>query len=133
MHYYGIRKLELLFVTLVAIMGCTFISNMVIAEPDVHRMVEGLVIPSLPKGAWPAALGLIGAVIMPHNLYLHSSLVLTRKINYKNKNEIQDACIYNSIESSFSLIISFIISTSVIATFAVYIINNPGSNELNLE
>ena len=106
---------------------------MVIADPDVHQMVEGLLIPSVPKGAWPAALGLIGAVIMPHNLYLHSSLVLTRKINYKNKNEIQDACIYNSIESSFSLIISFIISTSVIATFAVYIINNPGSNELNLE
>lgn len=45
-------------------------------------MIEGLIIPIVPTGAWPAVLGLIGAVIMPHNLYLHSSLVLTRKVNY---------------------------------------------------
>jgi natural resistance-associated macrophage protein 2 len=132
-HYYGIRKLELLFVTLVFIMAITFCSNMIIAEPDLNSMVSGLIIPAVPAGSWPAALGLIGAVIMPHNLYLHSSLVLTRRINHKNKNEVQDACIYNTIESSISLIISFIISTSVISTFAVYIINNPGSTELNLE
>jgi len=87
-HYYGIRKLELLFVSLVVVMGLTFCSNMVIAEPDVNLMVEGLIIPEVPKGSWPAALGLIGAVIMPHNLYLHSSLVLTRRVNYKNKNEV---------------------------------------------
>jgi NRAMP (natural resistance-associated macrophage protein)-like metal ion transporter len=96
-------------------------------------MVDGLLVPSIPRHAWGAALGLIGAVIMPHNLYLHSSLVLTRKINHKNLNEVNDACIYNTIESSFSLIISFIISTSVISTFAVYVINNPGTTSLNLE
>lgn len=49
-------------------------------------MVKGAIVPDIPKGALPAALGLIGAVIMPHNLYLHSSLVLTRKIDISNKN-----------------------------------------------
>ena len=72
------------------------------------------------RDALPAALGVIGAVIMPHNLYLHSSLVLTRKVNMKDKNSIRDACIYNNIESFLSLIVSFSISAAVIATFAVY-------------
>lgn len=58
---------------------------------------------------------------MPHNIYLHSALVLSRKINMKNKNEIKEACIYNNIESAISLALSFFISTFVIATFAVYV------------
>lgn len=58
---------------------------------------------------------------MPHNIYLHSALVLSRKINMNSNNEIRDAAIYNNIESAFSLFISFVISTCVISTFAVYI------------
>ena len=42
--------------------------------------------PTIPPGALQAALGVVGAVIMPHNIYLHSSLVLTRKINMRDKN-----------------------------------------------
>ena len=118
---------------LVSVMAVTFCSNMIIAQPDVGKMIEGLIIPTIPDGAWTAALGLIGAVIMPHNLYLHSSLVLTRKINYQNRTAVNEAHIYNAIESTFSLFISFVISASVISTFAVYIINNPDSSELNLE
>lgn len=83
-------------------------------------MVEGALYPTIPKKALGAAVGLIGAVIMPHNLYLHSSLVLSRKVRYKNRTALNEANIYNAIESSIALFISFIISTAVIATFAVY-------------
>ena len=76
--------------------------------------------PIIPKGALTAALGLIGAVIMPHNLYLHSSLVLTRKIDTRNKNQVKEANIYNTLESGFSLFISFVISAAVISTFAAW-------------
>jgi Mn2+/Fe2+ NRAMP family transporter len=55
-------------------------------------------------------------------------LVLTRKINMKNKNEIKEATIYNNIESGFSLFISFVISTCVISTFAVYIQSDDFNN-----
>jgi len=77
-------------------------------------------VPIIPKGALTAALGLIGAVIMPHNLYLHSSLVLTRKIDTRNKNQVKEANIYNTLESGFSLFISFVISAAVISTFAAW-------------
>lgn len=99
-------------------------------------MVIGTIVPSIPKGSLTAALGLIGAVIMPHNLYLHSSLVLTRKIDTRNKNAVYEANIYNAIESGISLFISFVISTAVISTFASYVISNnlsPETVDLNLK
>lgn len=97
-----------------------FFANLFTAKPDVGDLIYGTIVPTVPAGALPATLGLIGAVIMPHNLFLHSSLVLTRKINMKDKNQVRDACIYNNIESACSLLVSFLISASVIATFAVY-------------
>lgn len=77
--------------------------------------------PTIPAGAITAALGVVGAIIMPHNLYLHSSLVLTRKVDTNNPNKVNEANIYNTIESAFSLTISFLINMAVIATFAVYV------------
>ena len=86
-------------------------------------------VPSVPKGSFAAALGVVGAVIMPHNLYLHSSLVLSRKVEKTNKNAQYEAIIYNCIESGISLLISFGISTCVIVTFAVYTLANPNANK----
>ena len=101
-------------------MTVCFILNMTEAQPYPQEMLYGTVVPTIPDGALTAALGLIGAVIMPHNLYLHSSLVLTRKVDPKRKQQVHEANIYNNIESAIALFISFIISTAVIATFAAY-------------
>jgi natural resistance-associated macrophage protein len=76
------------------------------------------------------AIGLIGAVIMPHNLYLHSSLVLSRKINTNNKSVVREATIYNAIESGISLLISFFISFAVVGTFAYY--HDKGGEKMDL-
>lgn len=105
-------------------MALTFIINMFTAQPDYSQVILGTLIPSLPKGSFGAALGLIGSVIMPHNLYLHSSLVLYRKIDGQKKNDQYEAIIYNCIESAISLLISFIVNASIITTFAVYTLNN---------
>ena len=85
-HYFGIRKLEGFFIFLIFTMAMSFLLNMFISKPDPAEMLKGLMIPSIPPGALTAALGLIGAVIMPHNIYLYSSLVLTRKVDMRNKN-----------------------------------------------
>lgn len=68
---------------------------------------------------------------MPHNLYLHSSLVLSRKIDSRNKGLVNEAYIYNAIESAISLFVSFLINYAVIGTFAWWHINVPGET-LNL-
>jgi natural resistance-associated macrophage protein len=119
-HYWGVRKLEFFFLFLIAVMTITFMINMIAIKPDVGEMAFGMFIPTVPKGSINAALGLVGAVIMPHNIYLHSALVLTRKVDSSNLNKTREAVIYNNIESGISLFISFVISTMVIATFAEY-------------
>ena len=105
-------------------MAVTFCINFVTSKPLVGEMMYGMIVPTVPDGALLATLGLIGSVIMPHNLYLHSSLVLTRKIDVKNKNAVHEANIYNYLESSCSLFVSFIINTAVISTYAGYIVHS---------
>ena len=96
-------------------------------------MVQGVFVPSIPRGALNAAASLIGAIIMPHNLYLHSALVLTRNVNPKSKREVNEANIYNNIESAISLFVSFIINTAVISTFASYVAKRPGDKDADLD
>jgi NRAMP (natural resistance-associated macrophage protein)-like metal ion transporter len=64
--------------------------------------------------------GLIGAVLMPHNLYLHSSLVYEKKINRTQVNLLKKSIFYFKIETGISLLISFFISLAVIGTFAFW-------------
>ena len=78
---HGIRKMEAFILALIAIMGIAFIVELIFAKPDAGELVKGF-IPSIPnKDALYIAIGIIGATVMPHNLYLHSSLVQTRKIH----------------------------------------------------
>lgn len=131
-HYFGVRKLEGFFAFLIIIMAIAFFANMIGSKPDYGAMLYGTIVPTIPDGSLDAALGIVGAVIMPHNLYLHSALVLTRKIDMRSKNSINEANIYNNIESGISLFISFVISATVIATFAAYIEASPGVDDLTL-
>src|SRR5882672_3243738 len=74
---YGMRKIEAFIIALVFIIGISFLLEMIWAKPDVAELVKGFV-PSLPSSeALYIAIGIIGATVMPHNLYLHSSLVQT--------------------------------------------------------
>lgn len=101
-------------------MAGAFVSNFFIVGPKFGDLMYGLFVPTIPAGALPSAIGLVGAVIMPHNLYLHSALVLSRKVNNKNPKAVYEANIYNAVESGISLFISFLISFAVIGTFAYY-------------
>ena len=77
--------------------------------------------PNIPSGSLLQAIGLLGGVIMPHNLYLHSSLVLSRKINCSSYKKVADANFYNAQESSIALLISYLINLCVVGTFAYYV------------
>ena len=72
---------------------------------------------------------------MPHNIYLHSALVQSRKINRNDHAAVEEACKYNSIESTVALIVSFFINAAVVTVFARGFFNNsecaePGWNEV---
>ncbi|XP_059188784.1 natural resistance-associated macrophage protein 2-like [Centropristis striata] len=118
---YGLRKLEAFFAFLIAIMAVTFGYEYVVVGPDQAQLLKGMFLPYC-EGCGPEqlgkAVGIVGAVIMPHNIYLHSALVKSREVDRTNKKEVKEANKYFFIESTAALFISFLINVFVVAVFA---------------
>ncbi|WP_296143622.1 Nramp family divalent metal transporter [uncultured Flavobacterium sp.] len=109
----GMRKMEAFIIALVAIIGFSFVFEMIFAQPEVDKVFAGL-IPSLPnEAALYIAIGIIGATVMPHNLYLHSSLVQTRKFDRSNAG-IKQALKYNFIDSTIALNLAFFVNAAIL-------------------
>jgi manganese transport protein len=114
---YGIRKIEAFIISLVAIIGASFVVEMILAKPQMGELVKGF-IPSIPTDeALYIAIGIIGATVMPHNLYLHSSLVQTRKIDDTDKG-IWTAIKYNFIDSAIALNAAFFVNAAILVLAA---------------
>jgi manganese transport protein len=119
----GIRKMEAFIIVLVAIIGFSFVFEMFFAQPELDKVVLGL-IPSLPtEAALYIAIGIIGATVMPHNLYLHSSLVQTRKFDRSPKG-IRQALKYNLIDSTIALNLAFFVNAAILILAAATFYKN---------
>jgi manganese transport protein len=113
----GIRKMEAFILVLVATIGIAFLLEMVFARPDMGELVTGF-IPTLPNSAaLYIAIGIIGATVMPHNLYLHSSLVQTRKFGKSDLN-IKEAIKFNLIDSVVALNLAFFVNAAILVLAA---------------
>jgi manganese transport protein len=109
----GMRKMEAFIIALVAIIGFSFVFEMIFAQPEIGKVLTGL-IPTIPSNeALYIAIGIIGATVMPHNLYLHSSLVQTRKFERTNKG-IKQALKYNLIDSTIALNLAFFVNAAIL-------------------
>ncbi|XP_031497984.1 metal transporter Nramp5-like isoform X2 [Nymphaea colorata] len=112
---YGVRKLEALITFLVFIMAACYFAELAYVKPKASEVLQGLFVPKLKgDGATGDAIALLGALIMPHNLFLHSALVLSRKVP-QSVHGIQSACKYFFLESGFALFIAFLINLSLVA------------------
>lgn len=94
-------QLEALFVLLVSVMTVAFFIDFFISPPSVSDVAEGFSFEAEPYARVPA-LGLIGAVIMPHNIYLHSALVLSRVVDRTNTRKLWEVSQYISTSVGFS-------------------------------
>ncbi len=109
----GIRKLEAFILGLVLIIGGAFAVQMLLAKPDLGEVVVGF-IPSMPNTeALFIAIGIIGATVMPHNLYLHSALVQSRKIT-RTAEGIRRAIKYNIIDSAIALNLALFVNAAIL-------------------
>jgi manganese transport protein len=114
---YGIRKLEAFIVCLVAIIGFSFLIELFLAKPDIHAVTAGFMPSFLTNNALYIAVGIIGATVMPHNLYLHSALVQTRKIKSDHAG-IKRALKYNLIDSTVALNLAFFVNAAILVLAA---------------
>ncbi|XP_078169809.1 metal transporter Nramp5-like [Carex rostrata] len=112
---YGVRKLEFIISMLVFVMAACFFGEMGYVKPPAGEVIKGLFVPKLNgDGATADAIALLGALVMPHNLFLHSALVLSRKTPASVKG-INDACRFFLIESGFALFIALLINIAVVS------------------
>ncbi|BAV08289.1 manganese transport protein [Filimonas lacunae] len=113
----GMRKMEAFIIALIAIIGGSFLVQLVIAKPDLADVAKGFVPTSLNTGALYIAVGIIGATVMPHNLYLHSALVQTRKIK-SDPHSIKTALKFNLVDSTIALNLAFLVNAAILVLAA---------------
>jgi manganese transport protein len=114
---YGIRKMEAFILALVATIGVSFFIEILIADPNLKEVATGFIPTPLTDASLYIAVGIIGATVMPHNLYLHSALVQTRKIGADTKS-IKRALKYNFIDSLVALNAAFFVNAAILVLAA---------------
>jgi manganese transport protein len=113
----GIRKMEAFIIALVAVIGISFLIQIIMASPSAGEIATGFV-PSIPsEEALYIAIGIIGATVMPHNLYLHSALVQTRKIGPTSQG-IKQALKWNFVDSTIALNAAFLVNSAILVLAA---------------
>ena len=119
----GMRKMEVFIVSMVFIVGISFLVEMFIVEPSLKEIVKGLEPSVLSGQALYIAIGIIGATVMPHNLYLHSSLVQTRKFERDDKG-IKEAIKFNFIDTAVALNLAFFVNAAILILAAAAFYKN---------
>ena len=116
---FGFRTLEAVVLTLVGTVAGCFVLNIFLCKPDWHAAALGLVRPTLPNtgDALVVSLGILGATVMPHNLYLHSSVVQTRAYG-KDRGGLRQAIKYNTLDTVLSLGAAFFVNAAILVLAA---------------
>ena len=119
----GMRMMEVFIVSMVFIVGISFLTEMFIVKPMLGEVLSGFKPSILSGNALYIAIGIIGATVMPHNLYLHSSLVQTRKIDRTGKG-IRDALKFNLIDTTIALNLAFFVNAAILILAATAFYKN---------
>ena len=109
---FGIRVLEGFVLSLISVIGICFLLEIVLAKPSFTKMMTGLA-PKLSAESLYVAIGIIGATVMPHNLYLHSALVQTRRIGASVAAK-RDACRFNLVDSVVALNGALLVNAAIL-------------------
>lgn len=115
--HYGKRMLELFIFSLILVMMVCFVANWAFEVPPPSDVIRGFV-PTCPSYAVLQLVGTIGAAIMPHNVYLHSALVLSRGVDRQDPVHVKQANKYMFADSAAALVLSFLINAALLTSFA---------------
>lgn len=110
---FGMRKLEAFIIALVIVIGASFVVELFLAKPEIGEILKGFKPGILTDQSLYIAVGIIGATVMPHNLYLHSALVQTRKIGPDRKS-IASAIKFNLFDTAIALNVAFFVNAAIL-------------------
>jgi manganese transport protein len=108
----GFRKIEAIVMTLILVIMLVFCYEVIIAQPNLPAVLQGFVPQKqvLNHGQLTMALGIVGATVMPHNLYLHSSISQSRKIDRSDTQEVATAVRFATWDSNIQLSAAFLVN-----------------------
>jgi manganese transport protein len=112
----GVRKFESFILSLISVIGLCFVCEIYWSTPHWGEIARGFV-PSIPEGSLYIVMGIVGATVMPHNLYLHSALVQSRAYDTSPEGKRQ-ACRFNLIDSAIALNIAFFVNAAILVVSA---------------
>lgn len=124
------KKIEKIIIGFVSIIGLSFIFESALANINWSEAVKGWVVPSIPRGSLPIIMSVLGAVVMPHNLFLHSEVIQSREWNLKDKSIMERQLKYEYMDTILSMIIGFIINSAMVLVSITFFKNNISVSEL---
>ena len=108
------RVLEKYIIGFVSIIGLSFIYELTLVHIHWSAAVQGWLIPVIPEGSIVVVMSVLGAVVMPHNLFLHSEIIQSRQWNLKDEAVIQKQLKYEFADTLFSMIVGWAINSAMI-------------------
>jgi manganese transport protein len=112
------KKLEKWIISFVSIVGISFVIELCMVHVEWGRALISSVKPVFPKGSMVTIMSVLGAVVMPHNLFLHSEIIQSRQWNLKEENVIESQLKYEFMDTFFSMMIGWAINSAMILVAA---------------
>jgi len=108
------RKLEKWIIGFVSLIGISFIFELSLVHIEWGKAMVSWIKPSFPKGSLPIIMSVLGAVVMPHNLFLHSQVIQSRQWNLEDESVIKKQLKYEFMDTFFSMIVGWAINSAMI-------------------
>jgi manganese transport protein len=118
------KKIERAIIGFVSIIGLSFIYELFLVHVDWPQAIQSAWIPSVPEGSMLVIMSVLGAVVMPHNLFLHSEIIQSREINLKGDERIRYALKYEFADTLFSMLVGWAINSAMIVLAASTFFSN---------
>lgn len=108
------KKIERSIIAFVSVIGLSFIYEIFLVKIDWAMAAKGWVTPSIPEGSMLIIMSVLGAVVMPHNLFLHSEVIQSHEYNKKDDASIKKVLKYELYDTLFSMIVGWAINSAMI-------------------
>lgn len=118
------KKIERAIIAFVSVIGLSFIYELFLVQIDWPQAVSGWIKPTFPQGSILIIMSVLGAVVMPHNLFLHSEVIQSHEYNKQDEHSVRKVLKYELFDTLFSMIVGWAINSAMILLAATTFYKN---------
>lgn len=118
------RRIEKIIIGFVSMIGVAFVFEIILVNVEWKDALAGWVVPSFPLGGMAIIMSVLGAVVMPHNIFLHSEIIQSRQWQNEKEEFIKDKLKYEFLDTTFSMVVGWAINSAMIIVAAAVFFSN---------